>query len=156
MNTRVIPKETNYQKWLNDYKIHCNSEDVIIGNIYSGYAVIDGGVIQSPCRTVYYDAERRVLLAEDIDSNTYLFIHGRMYVYENVIYFERYNAFRGKQSLYEFVNKATEATQSNNLSVEKNVLVKQLKSMVSPKIAGYFTNSFGIIADAYLDGWIMC
>lgn len=62
MNTRVIPKETNYQKWLNDYKIHCNSEDVIIGNIYKGYAVIDRGSVHSKCRTIYYDAGRRIRL----------------------------------------------------------------------------------------------
>lgn len=156
MNTRVIPKETNYQKWLNDYKIHCNSEDVIIGNVYKGYAVIDGGSVHSKCRTIYYDAGRRILLAEDIESNTYLFIHGRMYVYEDVIYFESYNAFRSKKPLYDFVNTATEATINDKLPIEKDVLVKRLKSMVSPKIAGYFTNSFGIIADAYLGGWITC
>lgn len=156
MTTRVIPKETNYQKWLNDYKIHCNSEDVIIGNNYKGYAVIDGGSVHSKCRTIYYDVRRCILLAEDIESSTYLFIHGRMYVYDGILYFESYNAFRSKKPLYDFVSDATLATQSDKLPPEKEALVKRLKSMVSPKIAGYFTNSFGIIADAYLGGWITC
>lgn len=156
MNTRIIPKETNYQRWLNDYKIHCNSEDVIIGNIYKGYAVIDEGCIHSKCRTVYYDAGRRVLLAEDIESSICLFIHGRMYVYEDVIYCESYNAFKCKKPLYDFVNDAIEATQSDKLPVERDVLVECLKSTISPKFAGYFTSSFGIIADAYLGDWIKC
>ena len=76
--------------------------------------------------------------------------------YEDIIYFESYNAFRGKMPLYDFVNAATETIRSDKLPIEKDVLVKRLKSMVSPKISGYFTNSFGIIADAYLGGWIMC
>ena len=154
MKTRIIPKETNYQKWLNDYKIHCSSKDVIIGNTYKGYATIDGNIVRSRCKTIYYDAGRRILLAEDNDNGEYMFIHGRMYVYDDVIYFEGYNTLRRKKSLYDFVNEEIEAIQSDKTSIEKDALVKRLMSKFHPKIAGCFTRSFEIIADAYLGGWI--
>lgn len=156
MENTLIPKETNYQKWLDDYKIHCQSENVIVGKVYKGYGVIDGCVHQLSCKTAYYDDKKHILLAYETDNNTYLFLSGRMYAYNDIIYCESIKSLERNKSLSVFVCDAIKEARGRIEPIDKSTLVEILKSSVSSKVSYYFNDSFGIIADAYLNGkiWI--
>ena len=154
MQNIIIPKQTEYQKWLEDYKIHLTSNNVKIGNVYNGYASKKSKV-QALCKAVYYDKDNQVLLIEDIENNLFVFARGEFYEYQGIICCKHFNFYNGKKPLKDFVREAELSLQQQNILVTKQTLVDQLKAKAPVKIAGYLTNEFSLICQAYLQGWIV-
>lgn len=149
MNTKFIPKETNFQKWLADWQVHRHSQDVFLGKTYGGYGEIDGTPTITPCKGVYYRKEEKILLAETTD-HVYLLCKGRMYVYQNILFCEDHTCFQGQLPLLEFVK---EGIKNCREPLSKKALVKGMQATLSPKIAYYLTSFLEVIADAYLEGF---
>lgn len=154
MKTNFVPRETEFQRWLDAFRIYCGSEDIELGGLYRGLAVQGEEALIEACRPSFYDAKRRVLLAEALDGQRCFFLHGRMYAYEGVLYCESYNSLATNKPLRELVLEAVEsaepATMTRELLIE--LLNKSLTARLSDKFAGYFKSSMEIAADAYLSG----
>lgn len=159
MKNITIEKKTEFMKWLKDCYVHCKSKDVVVGEIYNGYTTNDNLLTdcrENEIRTVYYSEEEGTLLAEDTETKRFVFLRGRMYVYDGALYCESicfYNFSRGL-TLEEFVWKAVEKLRSEGKEPDEESLTKMFLSFAPQKIAGYFKNSFKIIAEAYLNGYI--
>lgn len=148
-----IKKETNFQKWLNDCLVFIGSKNVTVGKVYDGFAKIDGKTVASHIKTVYYEGEKKRLLAQCTEDNSIIVLKGRIYLYKDIVYADEISCMQSSLTLRDLISDTLKKTDGR-LKNKKESILNALMRDVSPKTAYYHKIFYELIADAYYNGYI--